>query len=582
MAINPTPVVTPQQQALKDQIGKLQGQVKTAQDYGYGANETLNQDAQGNILPKSPSATTPIKTLTGYTPEESAISNATKDYITGLGYTINPDGTYTRTDPKPTETGTYQDTLTKYQAQIDALDKAKAEAAARITAEYNQINKGREGAERALLANAGMGGQVSGASEFSNLQTENAKELNANVDASNAKYEVLKSNILSTVQQDANKIYADKLAAYNGNPDKLIQTLQNQTTLKNNSVNRMVSQAISMGWDLTDPSSLDSVKTAATTLGISPDSIISAYKTAKKTADDTALKTKTEQEQAQADIENKKANTAKTNADLNTFSLSEGQARYSIDPKTGKATLIANNPKPVTTTSGDQPILAGSKEFGIAQDLAYGKLTFQQFRSLYSYSRDVNVKTNIYQKASELNPNFNPADFELGYKIASNPKIIQQVSSQDNALARIASMKEISDAAERSNMPMVNKIILPAGFAMGNVKYSNFAIAQKAMADEISGALGFGSATDMTRQLGIDMTNPNMSPAQFNSALDEISNFLVSKRASLVNQMGVYGADRNAMSNQGSNGFSITDPSGATHTFNSQKDLDAFKTAAGL
>lgn len=196
-----------------------------------------------------------------------------------------------------------------------------------------------------------------------------------------------------------------------------------------------------------------------------------------------------------------------------------------------------------------EDIQQGSKEFKIAQDLAYGNLTFAQFKSLYSYSRDVNAKTNIYEKASELNPNFSPANFELGYKIAASPKIRQQISALDNVNAVIPTLITHSDEAARTNVPLLNKYIIKGGIQVGDKRYSNFAQAQVAFADELSGALGFGSATDMSRQMGFDLTRTDLSPDQFESGIQEIVvPFIAQKRASIINQMGVYGQSVNNLS----------------------------------
>lgn len=105
--------------------------------------------------------------------------------------------------------------------------------------------------------------------------------------------------------------------------------------------------------------------------------------------------------------------------------------------ETAVATAKATAPIRIETANAEKntaaaEITPNSKEFRVAQDLAYGKLTMSQFRSLYSYSRDVNKKTAIYDKAAELNPNFNPAAFEMGYTLAKNPKVQQQLASLDN------------------------------------------------------------------------------------------------------------------------------------------------------
>lgn len=204
----------------------------------------------------------------------------------------------------------------------------------------------------------------------------------------------------------------------------------------------------------------------------------------------------------------------------------------------------------------------GDAMYKVAQDLAYGSLTLAQFRSLYSYSRDVTSKLAVYDLASKLNPNFNPAQYELGYKVASNVRVRQQISALDNVQARTPDLLQLSDLANRSGVTLMNKIILPAGYQLGGKSYTDFHTAITAYADELSGALGFGSATDMSRQMGFSMTDPDLSPEDFASAIQNVViPFVQSKRQTLIDQMGVYGPMVNDMS-QGQTG--ATDGAGGS------------------
>lgn len=242
-------------------------------------------------------------------------------------------------------------------------------------------------------------------------------------------------------------------------------------------------------------------------------------------------------------------------------------------------------------SSAPVEIEPGTKEFRTAQDLAYGKLTMSQFRLLYSSrgDRGQNMKTAMYDKARELNPNFNPATFEMGNNLAKNPKVQQQLASMDNVTQGIPDLIKLSDAASRSGATMLNKFIIPGGVAVGSKKFSNFHAAQIAFADELSGALGFGSATDMSRQMGLDMTNPSLSPENFKAALtDVVMPFIDRKRGTLLKQMGVYGepgmnpaAPAASVPGVGA-GISVTAPDGSVHTFSDQAGADKFKSLAGM
>lgn len=185
-------------------------------------------------------------------------------------------------------------------------------------------------------------------------------------------------------------------------------------------------------------------------------------------------------------------------------------------------------------------IVPGTDEFNIARDLAYGKLTYDGFKGLVSY-RDTNLRMAIYTKATQLNPDFTQSLFEAGYRFFARPQTRQQLGAIDNVQAATDDMIQLSEAAKRGGSPLMNKFELPAGYMLGSKPYSNFQTALTAYADELSGALGFGSTTDMTRQLGIKMSDGNVDPDTFLSNLQIVQGFLERKRNGLLGQMSVYG-----------------------------------------
>ena len=199
-----------------------------------------------------------------------------------------------------------------------------------------------------------------------------------------------------------------------------------------------------------------------------------------------------------------------------------------------------------------KPVERGSKEYSVARDLASGDLTFSQFTKLFSRSQDANKRLAIYDAAREINPSFNPALFEVGYGFAKSPKVKSQIASLNNVDKGVDDLLKFSDKAGRSGFTILNKAIMPGGVALGNKNYTNFHTAQIAFADELSGALGYGNATDMAKQMGLDMTNPNFSPESFRSAINEVVvPFIARKRSSLTEQMGPYGNSQVTTENAG-------------------------------
>lgn len=192
---------------------------------------------------------------------------------------------------------------------------------------------------------------------------------------------------------------------------------------------------------------------------------------------------------------------------------------------------------------GAYVVQPNSRDERLARQLSTGELTFGDFSRLMGSrsAQTIDRKLAIYDKAQELNPNFNPAAFEIGFKFASNPKAQQQVSAVNNVLSGVPDLLRASDAAQRSGVTVLNKFIVPGGIAIGGKPYTDFKTAQIAFADELANALGTGSSTDMSREMGFNMTDPNLSPANFRSAIENIVvPFVQRKKASILGQMGPY------------------------------------------
>jgi hypothetical protein len=158
----------------------------------------------------------------------------------------------------------------------------------------------------------------------------------------------------------------------------------------------------------------------------------------------------------------------------------------------------------------------GSPDYRAAQDLAYGKLTFQQFRAIYpSRANDGGKKAAIYDLARDMNPEFDPAQYEMGFKYASNPKTRNALVSIDQVVPNINRMVDLSNQISRTDLPSVNALLNSAKFQLGSRKVSNFRQMQKLIGDELGIALGAGGMSDMKLKLGLDIVDPNLGPEQF-------------------------------------------------------------------
>ena len=116
----------------------------------------------------------------------------------------------------------------------------------------------------------------------------------------------------------------------------------------------------------------------------------------------------------------------------------------------------------------------------------------------------------LYFKASQLNDQFNPAQFEMGFKFACDPKVQTALAAVDNVLPNLQRAVNLSDQITRYDEPAVNDVLAKIRFQMGNQKVSNFRQLQKILGDEIGIALGAGGMTDMKLQLGLDIVDPDL------------------------------------------------------------------------
>ncbi len=187
-------------------------------------------------------------------------------------------------------------------------------------------------------------------------------------------------------------------------------------------------------------------------------------------------------------------------------------------------------------------IKSGTPEYKVAQQLAYGELTFPQLRTLYSYSRDINRKLAIYQLAGELNPQFNPAQFEAGYKLFVNPQIRQRVVAIDALSPLIDRIKDIAAQVPRGDVQTFNRLLNGARLQMSGRKIASLDQLSTLLGDEVGMALGVGTGSDMKTRLGLSTINTNLGTPAFNDTMDQLQTVLSQRKTALLGTMGPYGA----------------------------------------
>lgn len=230
-----------------------------------------------------------------------------------------------------------------------------------------------------------------------------------------------------------------------------------------------------------------------------------------------------------------------------------------FDPATGKrydadGNDVTSTVKPVPPASiqinnanaatAAKPIEEGSREYRAAQDLAYGKLTFNDFTKLYpsrGSGPQAALRAAVYDKARELNPAFDVSQFEAGFKMFQNPAIRQRLVAIDSLGPVIDQISELAKQADLTDIPAMNRLLASAKFNIGDTTITNYRQLQTLLGDEVGNALGVGSGSDMKTKMGLDLVNPNLSPANFVSTMQQLKSVLGARKLALLGTMGPYG-----------------------------------------
>ena len=246
-----------------------------------------------------------------------------------------------------------------------------------------------------------------------------------------------------------------------------------------------------------------------------------------------------------------------------------------------------------TASMSTPEIKPGTAWYRTAQDVAYGKLTFNQLRTLLAGMRGGNAaaqKIAFYDMARQINPNFNPAAFEMGYKYAGNPKTQNTLVSIDNALANFDKAVDLSEALDRTDAPSINRLLAAGKFQLGGKPVTNLQQFQTILGDDIALAIGQGAPSDYKTKLAQSLLNGNLSKENFISTLKQAGEFLHNRKQAILRQEGPYGEKGFNPSADaplpkvmgGGDGFSVQAPNGKTYKFTTQAKADAFKKAAGI
>lgn len=174
-----------------------------------------------------------------------------------------------------------QDTLKKFQAEIDALEAEKAAARQRLTGQYQQVGKSRQGTATAIQARRGLLGSDMGEQYRDELTTATNNEMNNAIATSDAEYANRRNTLMGIVrksQSDEAKLRLE--AAQNGAKAK-IEEIKGRASRKAEKIASVIENALYSDTDLTAKENSKLLEELATGLGTTSKDLVAKYNKAQ-------------------------------------------------------------------------------------------------------------------------------------------------------------------------------------------------------------------------------------------------------------------------------------------------------------
>jgi hypothetical protein len=288
----------------EEQIAEIQGKLKPIQDtlsqaqgLGYSGNQEIQYGANNNMLP--------VGELYGGTTVDP-IDSVYNAQLNNAGVKMDANGNVISS--APSQSDIYNNTLKMFQSEIDALDRLYATKKSELTTSLAKKSEGELGGQRAIMAGAGMLGQVSGFSNEQNLRTEQGERLSSGINSLDAEMESKKATLLGSVREMAMNEYNAKQTAYSGGLKSALDYLNNKETKTTSNISNAVKIALLNGIDLsTDKNYLSQI---AKQLGTDSKKVLDAYTVAKSEYDAQQAEAQQEALKNQATLEKTQSETA--------------------------------------------------------------------------------------------------------------------------------------------------------------------------------------------------------------------------------------------------------------------------------
>lgn len=222
-------------------------------------------------------------------PEDTELSGAQADYYE----TLTPE--YYQNLKAQSDS----DIMKKYQQEIDSLEAERVQARGRLTSQYGQIGKERQGTSTAVQGSRGLIGSTMGIQQKQGMATQTQQEEDMAIAYSNAQYAERKRAVMGDVRTAQSEEAKIRLEASQLGSQAKIEEIRGRKERSNQRVSTTIGNLLRMKTDVEDE---DLMSEVAEGLGISVSELKNKY---KKSYDEATEAQRIAQEE-QLDIEMKR------------------------------------------------------------------------------------------------------------------------------------------------------------------------------------------------------------------------------------------------------------------------------------
>lgn len=267
-------------------------------------------------------------------PADQSIDAATRKLLSSYGTAM------------PNEQVTRSKVLSQFQGEIDALDRASAQARARLTASYAQTEKENTGQDAAIQARRGLLGSDFGAAQTERVVGEVRGNRDRSIGESDSAFATQKASLMTQARTMANDEYNRKVDAYRAGAGATVQYMKEKQVAAQNNAAKLAKQAYISGIDLTDPAHILEVKALAQQVGVTPETLIQTFQDYKVAQDaakaEAQRKIDVEDRTYNLDVDKENNLNAREGAKLN-FDIEKFNKTYALDSRKADAEIAKIN-----------------------------------------------------------------------------------------------------------------------------------------------------------------------------------------------------------------------------------------------